>query len=135
MLAAAEPQPDWPHKVIAALRALLDFLAAEPLLARLALVEPVSAGAELAEHFRAAVIGFAPYLHAGRGERPKAAALPASTEDSLLGALVSILSRWVAARRPLEVPRLTSELGEFLLTPYVGAKRAAALAEEAAAGR
>jgi AcrR family transcriptional regulator len=131
MLAAAEPEPDWPHQLIAALRALLEFLAAEPLLARLLLVESVSAGSDVAASFRSGVISFAPYLRAGRAQRSKAKQLPASTEDSLLGAVASLLSRTIAAAQPLDVPRLTGELAEFLLAPYVGAKQAAALAEAA----
>jgi AcrR family transcriptional regulator len=131
MLAAAEDEPDWPHRVLSGLRALLEFLASEPLLARLVLVESVAAGAEVASHFRTAVISFAPYLRAGRDLRPKAAELPASTEDSLLGAVASLLSRAVAGSAALDVPRLNSELAEFVLTPYIGARRAAAIAAEA----
>lgn len=131
ILAAARLEPDWPHRIIAGLRVLLDFLDAEPLLARLLLVDSLAAGAEVAARFRAALISFVPYLRTGREERPKAAQLPASTEDSLLGAVASLLGRAVAGRAPLDVPRLTNELAEFILTPYVGAKRAAALAEQA----
>jgi AcrR family transcriptional regulator len=131
LLAAAEPEPDWPRQVVAALRRLLEFLAAEPDLARFLLVETLTAGAGGASRFREAVHSFALCLRAGRDQRPKAAQLPDSTEDSLLGAVASLLSRTVAAREVIDVPRLTSELAEFLLAPYVGAKRAATLAAAA----
>ena len=132
MIEAVRDEPDWPQQILAALRALLDFLADEPLPARLVLVDPVTADAEVADRFRAALTSFAPYLRAGRAQRPNAPELPDSTEDSLLGALASLLSRALATRRPLDVPRLTSELAEFVLTPYIGATEAGRLAREAA---
>ncbi len=53
--AAVESAPDWPQQAIAAAREVLAFLAAEPDLARLVLVESQSAGPTVAARFHAAV--------------------------------------------------------------------------------
>lgn len=129
---AAAPCPDWPQRLIAALRALLDFFESEPDLARLCLVEPVTATPAIAARFREEVIACIPYLEPGRGESADAATLPESTEDSLLGGLVTLTSRSIlAGGAPL--PELLPDLVEFALAPYLGPDRARALAAEAAA--
>lgn len=129
---AAAPYEEWPRRVVAALRALLEFFEAEPDLARLCLVEPVTATPAIAARFREEVIAWIPYLTPGRTEREDAAALPESTEDSLLGGIVVLTSRsLLAGGGPL--PDLLPDLVEFLLAPYLGPERAKALARDAAA--
>lgn len=129
---AVAPYADWSQRVIAALRALLDFFESEPDLARLCLVEPVTATPAIAGHFREEVIACIPYLELGRAESTDAASLPESTEDSLLGGLVVLTSRSIlAGDGPL--PGLLPDLVEFVLAPYLGPERAKALAREAAA--
>lgn len=128
---AVEPVLDWPHRVVAALRALLGFFDAEPALARLCLVEPITASPQIATRFRAAVVACIPYLRPGRAERPVAAALPESTEDSLLGGLLVLTARSVLAdSRPLT--DLLPDLVDFALSPYLGPERAKELTREAA---
>lgn len=127
---AVAPCSDWSRMVIAALAALLDFFEAEPDLARLCLVEPVTATPAIAARFRAEVVACIPYLEPGRGESAEAATLPDSTEDSLLGGLVVLTSRSIlTASGPL--PQLLPDLVEFVLSPYLGPERARALALEA----
>lgn len=129
--AAVEPVDDWPHRVIAALRAALDFFTEEPDLARLCLVETVTATPPIAARFREAVIGAIPYLESGRAERPDGgAALPDSTEDSLIGGLVIFASRSILAEAPLA--DLLPDLVDFVLSPYLGPDAAKRLAREAA---
>jgi AcrR family transcriptional regulator len=128
---AVAPCPDWPQQLIAALRALLDFFEAEPDLARLCLVEPVTATPAIAARFREEVIACIPYLKLGRAESAEAASLPESTEDSLLGGLVVLSSRSIlAGDGPL--PGLLPDLVEFVLAPYLGPERAKALGREVA---
>ena len=124
--AVAPHQGHWPEQVVAALRALLDFFAAEPDLARLCLVEPLTATPRVAARFREVMIETIPYLRAGRAERPDNAELPESTEDSLLGGLVVLTSRAILAGEPL--PPLLPDLVEFVLAPYLGARSARQIA-------
>ena len=128
---AAADQSDWPHQVIAALRAALHFFAAEPDLARLCLVEPVSATLPTAIRFREAVIACVPALERGRAEMGDASSLPESTEDSLLGGVVSLAARSILADETEKLPALLPDLTEFLLSPYLGTERAAELGAEA----
>ncbi|MBA3866586.1 MAG: TetR/AcrR family transcriptional regulator [Solirubrobacterales bacterium] len=127
--AAVAPVPDWPHQVTAALRAGLDFFAAEHDLGRMFLVEPVTATPVIAARFRAAVLAAIPHLQRGRAEGGEAASLPESTEDSLLGGLVVLVSRSIlAGEEPLS--GVLPDLVEFVLAPYLGPERAKELAEE-----
>jgi AcrR family transcriptional regulator len=130
VLAVAD-QPDWPHQLIAAVRAALDFFAAEPDLARLCLVEPVSATPRAAIRFREAVLACVPALERGRAGLPDEASLPTSTEDSLLGGIISLITRSILAGETSSLPRLLPDLVEFALSPYLGIDGAKRLAAEA----
>jgi AcrR family transcriptional regulator len=131
--AAVDPCPDWPHRVIAALRAALDFFIAEPDLARLTLIEPITASPPIATRFRAAVVSCIPYLQPGRAERADAASLPESTEDSLLGGLIVLTARSILAGEPSSLDGLLPDLVDFALAPYLGPEQAKRLAAEAVA--
>jgi AcrR family transcriptional regulator len=126
--AAAAPQSDWPHRAIAATRAALAFLAAEPALARLCLVESRSAGPAVTARFAEAVGELAPALRQGRPERPEGARLPASTEDSTVGSLVSLAHRKVAAGEAAQLEDLLPDCAELVLLPYLGPTEAVRLA-------
>jgi AcrR family transcriptional regulator len=134
LTAAVADEPDWAHQVIAALRAALGFFASEPDLARLCLLEPVSATPTIAIRFREAVLACVPPLAHGRAELADADSLPASTEDSLIGGVVSLATRSILAGETEKLPALLPDLVEFTVSPYVGAPRAAELAAEARAG-
>jgi AcrR family transcriptional regulator len=126
-----EPEPDWPHRVVAGLRSALEFFAAEPDLARLCMVESVTAGPTAAERFQEAISGIASLLAAGRNERSNPRPLPASTEESIVGALVSMTSRAIAFGEPEHLVDLLSDFVEFVLMPYLGPEEAHRLALEA----
>jgi len=131
--AAAEPLPGWPEKAVAATRAALAFLAAEPDLARLCLLESRAAGPAVAARFAAAVGELAAPLRRGRAERPAGERpLPDSTEDSTIGSLVSLLHRRVAAGEAARLPELAPECAELVLLPYLGPREAARIARAAA---
>lgn len=130
--AAVDAAPDWPHQAIAAARQTLAFLAAEPDLARLCLVEAQSAGPAIAGRFHAAVAELVPPLQRGRGERAVARELPPSTEDSIVGALVSLASRKVAAGEAARLEDLLPDVAQFILAPYLGPEEAERLSAAAA---
>jgi AcrR family transcriptional regulator len=130
--AAAGEAERWPAQTIAALRAALAFLAAEPDLARLCLLESRAAGPAATVRFAEAVAEAAPPLARGRAERPTGARLPASTEDSTLGSLVSLAQRKVAVGEAERLEDLLPDCVELVLLPYLGPAEAARLAREAA---
>ncbi len=128
---AAREQADWPHQVIAGLRAALRFFAGEPELARLCLVEPVTATPVIATRFRDVVIDRSRALKPGRLERDEAEELPDSTEDSLLGGLIALASRSILAGDANSLDDLLPDLLDFVLSPYLGPEGSRKLAAEA----
>jgi AcrR family transcriptional regulator len=130
---AVEPLPDWPHRALAATRAALAFLASEPDLARLCLVESRGAGPAVTNRFNEAVGEMAPLLRQGREERAEGdRPLPDSTEDSTIGSLVSLVYRKVAAGEAEQLEDLFPDCADFVLSPYLGPDEAARLARASA---
>lgn len=127
---ATATEADWPHKVIAALRVSLDFFAAEPDLARLCLLESVSATPTIAIRFREAVLSCVPALAHGRAELSDPDSLLPETESSIIGGAVSLATRSIIAGETEKLPELLADLTDFSLSPYLGAERAAELAAE-----
>jgi AcrR family transcriptional regulator len=126
---AVAPVEDWPQRAIAATRAVLAFLASEPDLARLCLVESRSAGPAVTARFNQAVGEMVPLLRLGRAERPAGERpLPDSTEDSVIGALVSLAHRKAAAGEANRLEDLLPDCAEFVLAPYLGPAEATRLA-------
>jgi AcrR family transcriptional regulator len=128
---AVEGVPDWPHRSIAASRAVLSFLASEPDLARLCVVESRGAGPAVSARFAEAVGELAPLLRQGRAERPEGKRLPDSTEDSTIGSLVSLVSRKAAAGEAEQLEDLLPDCAELVLLPYLGPAEAARLVRAA----
>jgi AcrR family transcriptional regulator len=130
--AAFEGADDWPHAVKAGIGAMLEFLAAEPSLARLCMVEALVAGPVVVERYDAAIQSFVPYFQSGREGRPPEvlARLSPTTEEALVGGMVSLISRRIIAGKAEELEELLPDLVEFTLTPYVGSAEAAKLAQE-----
>jgi AcrR family transcriptional regulator len=128
MHVAAEAFEEWPQKVRAALATMLRFLAGEPELARVCMIEPIAAGGEIATRHRASMQGFVEILRAGRpehrGERP----LPEATEATLVGGIVSLIVREINADRTEQLEQLLPDLVELTLAPYLGGEGAARLA-------
>lgn len=133
MRAAAESFADWPQQVRAALATMLRFLAAEPELARLCMVEPVAAGGEIAARHRASMQGFVEILKAGRPEHSGERPLPEATEETLVGGIVSLIVREISAGRTEELEKLLPDLVELILAPYLGNEEAERLARSDAA--
>ncbi len=129
---AVESAPDWPHQAVAAAREVLAFLASEPDLARLCLVESQSAGPAMAARFHDAVRELVPPLERGRAERSAERPLPPNTEDSTIGALVSLAGRKVAAGEAAQLADLLPDFTEFILAPYLGTEEASRLANVSA---
>jgi AcrR family transcriptional regulator len=131
--AAFEEQEEWPQAVRAGLGAMLAFLAAEPNLARLCMVEALVAGPVVVERYDAAIQSLVPYFKAGReGRTPEVLErLSPSTEEALVGGMVSLISRRIIAGRTEELESLLPDLVEITLTPYIGSTEAVKVASAA----
>lgn len=129
---AFEQEEEWPQAVRAGIAAMLEFLTAEPHLARLSMVEALVAGPVVVERYDAAIQSLVPYFQAGREGRSKEvlAGLSPTTEEALVGGMVSLISRRIFADRREELESLLPDLVEFTLTPYLGSAEAAKVARQ-----
>lgn len=137
--------PDWPLAIAAGLRALIDYLIAEPAHARLTIVDTFGAGPDTIEVREQMLAGFATYFDARHhGEPPQdghaaagrlrvlSAARPshAVAVEAVLGGCWQVLHYYVESGRTAELPELAPQLAYLMLTPFVGPEAAA----DAAAG-
>jgi AcrR family transcriptional regulator len=118
---AGEP---WPERVVAALRALAELLAAESDIARMTMVEVTAVGEEARVRYRANLNRFVPFLDEGRALSPQGESLPADTGRFAIGGAMSLVFDEVRAGRGPELPRMVPELAFAVLMPYLGAAQA-----------
>jgi AcrR family transcriptional regulator len=114
----------WPIKVRLALEALLENLASEPELARMAAVDLPSAGPAAHGRYRDAVDRFLPFLREGRryAERPKD--LPGELDLMALGGAEAIIFDEIVAGRTSTLPALLPDILFAVLVPYLGPEEA-----------
>jgi len=118
----------WAVRMRDALAAMLEFLVVEPALARLAMVEPLVAGPSVVNSYDAALQSLIPFFQAGREEMDDGNDLPETTEETVAGGVLSLISRRVMAGGAADLEGVLPDLVEFALTPYVGAAEARRLA-------
>jgi len=117
----AEP---WPQRIVAGVRALVELLAAEADIARMAMVEVTAAGDAARERYRAALARFRPFLEEGRTYSSQGEELPADTARFAIGGATSMIFDEIRAGRGPELPRLLPDLVFAVLMPYLGAEAA-----------
>ena len=125
----------WAENVAAALRALFGLIVENPAVARVCLVESLSAGPSGANRYQKALENFDPLLRPGRRVRPGNADLPDTLESTLVGAVF-----WIAYQRLIvgeadKLIGLLPETIELVLSPYIGESEAVRIAERPAADR
>jgi AcrR family transcriptional regulator len=124
---ACREHREWPQGVMAAVGAALDFAAADPTRARLLLVHTLSAEPRLAEHALDSQQRLAGLLREGRRFTPPGAPPLEVTELALIGASTAVLAAVLMAEGPGQpggLGELKPELGQILLTPYLGPEAA-----------
>lgn len=109
---SAEPE----QRVEAALAAVLGWVAEEPTLAWVCFVESACATPESLRRYVSAVTDFATLL---RGNVPTEVSRPATTEESLVGGVASILRFRIQNGEAQRVPELLPELSAFLRLPFI----------------
>jgi AcrR family transcriptional regulator len=123
--AAYESAQGWPDRAAAGLAALLETLAEQPGLARLALVDIGSAGLAAQRRYRAAVQRLTPLFDEGRDFAPGGRNLPANTSRMAIGGVTGLISDELLAGRAEELPGLLSDVLFATLVPYIGPDAAA----------
>jgi AcrR family transcriptional regulator len=109
-----------PEKIIAVLGALLELIAAEPLSARVALVEAQTAGKAGLARYEETLEGIVPELRRCREDSPVAAELPETLEVATLGGVAWFLQQRILLGPIAEAPELLTDLAEIVIEPYVG---------------
>lgn len=122
---AFETEEAWPDRVRASLAALLESLAGEPQIARLALVDVGSAGPQAQRRYRAALQRMTPFFDEGRDFAPGGRRLPANTSRMVVGAVTGLVSDEIEAGRAERLPEMLPEVLFASLVPYLGPTAAA----------
>jgi AcrR family transcriptional regulator len=128
MLAAPGAEEPWPDRVRARLAALLEVLSRDEAVTRFFLVEPLSAGGDVAARYREAMQLIAQTL---RPEPPPTGHDMEVRDQALIGGLATLMVRRLNAGGAGRLPELLPDLTELALAPYTGreeAKRQAAAA-------
>jgi AcrR family transcriptional regulator len=123
--AAYEAEERWPDRARAGLAELLEALAEDPQVARLALVDAGAAGPAAQRRYRAALQRLTPLFDEGRDFAPGGRGLPANTSRMAIGAVAGLIADELAEGREEYLPRLLSDLLFATLVPYIGPAAAA----------
>jgi hypothetical protein len=124
-------EPDWPMQTAAAIRAILEFAAEDPVAAHALTVESLAQGGGDLVHQGRPVDHLAHLLAAGREENPEGEMLPGLLEDALAGGILMLIVQRLEGGDAKALPALAPDAIEFALTPYVGRDKAREVAATA----
>lgn len=122
---AYETEDRWPERARAGLAALLELLAEEPTLGRLALLEIGGAGPAAQRRYWAAIQRLTPLFDEGRAFAARGRHLPANTARMAIGGVTGLISDELVAGREDRLPELLSDVLFATLMPYLGPEAAA----------
>ena len=111
-------------RVVAGLRALLEYLSEEPDIARMCIVEAPSAGPIGTERYEKAVTLFVPLLAPARDAAADSDTLPPTVEEAVIGGSFWLLYDALVRGQPERLTDLLPQLVEFCLLPFLGAAAA-----------
>jgi AcrR family transcriptional regulator len=121
---AAETGENWPERVRAGLAAFLDYVVAEPALARTCMVEALTAGPAAVKCYEESQQAFISLFRLGRDVSPPSREISETLEEAVIGGVFWILHQRLVMAEPEPVSELLPELVEFALTPYLGVRSA-----------
>jgi AcrR family transcriptional regulator len=114
----------WPERIVAGLRALVELLAVEADIARMAMVEVTAIGDSARERYRAALARFTPFLEEGRAYSGRGDTLPLDTARFAIGGATSMIFDEIRGGRGPELDRALPDLVFAVLMPYLGVEAA-----------
>jgi AcrR family transcriptional regulator len=120
LVAAVPEEAPWPEQICAAITALIDLVVADPVAARVGLVEVLAAGPAALARYEAALATAIPKLSEGRRLGAGAAALSETLEQAILGGIAWILHQRLVIGEADRVGELRGEAIEIALSPYLG---------------
>ncbi len=124
LVAAYFAADSWTERVWRGLSALLDLIAANPVMSHLRLVECYTAGPEAVRRAEESTRLFTIFLEEGYRHHAEARALPRLVSQAIAGAIFEIIQHDVAAGATAEVPRRLPQLAYVAIAPFLGPKAA-----------
>jgi AcrR family transcriptional regulator len=121
---AAPDKEGWEARLAAGLGAFLEYVAAEPALARTCIVEALSAGDAAQERYEQSLQAFIPLLRIGREDSPYGDELPETLEETIVGGIFWVIYQRIVLGETEKIEALLPDLVDFALTPYIGAESA-----------
>jgi AcrR family transcriptional regulator len=116
----------WRERVRGGLWAILCFLDAEPVLARVAVVQSAKGGPQIAELRERLFAQLADIIDEGRSAGGRVTDRPQLTAEGLVGAVLSILHTRLVRGEQQSLKSLHGELMAMILAPYLGSAAARA---------
>jgi AcrR family transcriptional regulator len=128
--AATATSPDWDSRAYLGLKAVLDRLCADPLEARIVLVEAQCAGPVAMARYDAILDRAIAWLSIGREAHAGSEALPPNFERAAISGLAFYLQQRLLDARRLSPADLLAETAGFLLEPMIGSGQLERVARE-----
>lgn len=116
--AAAEDDEDWQDRVEAGLAAFLGFVAEQPTLARMCMIEALSATPATTKRYEDSLEVF---VGLTRKTLPRDKRLPDTIAETLVGGVAWIVYQQIRRGEAERAEDLLPELTEFMMAPYLGA--------------
>jgi AcrR family transcriptional regulator len=132
-LVLADEESSWPEQVVLALRALVELIVSDPLLARACIVEAPTAGPAIFARYERAGRALVPLFERGRRLNPHGSALPSTLEVTLAGSVLFSAYQRLILGEVERIEDLLPEVVELVLRPYLGDARAASFGRASAA--
>ncbi len=114
----AEVEGNWEDRVQAGLASFLRYVAENPALARMCMIEALSATQAATERYEAAMQRF---VELTKRTVPQGDQLPETIEESLVGGVAWIVYQQIRRGEAEKAEDLLPELSEFMLAPFHGA--------------
>ena len=114
----AEVEGDWEERVQAGLASFLRYVAENPALARMCMIEALSATQTATERYEAAMQRF---VELTKRAVPQDDQLPETIEETLVGGVAWIVYQQIRRGETEKAESLLPELSEFMLAPFLGA--------------
>ncbi|HEX7059057.1 MAG TPA: helix-turn-helix domain-containing protein [Solirubrobacterales bacterium] len=124
VIANCDGAQPWLARMEGGLATIVELFALDPALARMAIVEVASVGADARRRHWEAIARFAEFLDDGR-ELADGRPLPESTSMMSAGAVSGLIFDELMAGRAARLPTLMPELLFAMLVPYIGPRAAA----------
>jgi AcrR family transcriptional regulator len=120
--ACAEAEGDWDERLRAGLAAFLRYVTEEPALARMCMIEALSATPAANERYEAAMHGF---VELTSRLTPRDERLPETIDETVVGGVAWIVYQKLRRDEAAQLEDLLPELTEFMAAPYLGSARVA----------